>query len=82
MCAISGVLTVHVGGLPPEDEVFINWSNNYVRAPVIADFQTDSNGDGIWSSVNVYRLGEVRGVEIVLSDGNAPYSVFGRLEPC
>lgn len=79
---LTGVLTVSVGGLPPNDEVFVNWSNNYVRAPVIASFQTDSMGTAIQSSVDVGRLGEVRGVEIVLSAASVPNPVLGRLEPC
>jgi hypothetical protein len=79
---LIGVLTVSVGGLPPNDEVFLNWSDNYVRAPVIASFQTDSEGTAIQSSVDVGRLGEVRGVEIVLSAASVPNPALGRLEPC
>ena len=79
---LIGVLTVSVRGLPPNDEVFVNWSNNYVRPPVIADFQTDSKGTAIQSSVDVGRLGEVRGVEIVLSAASVPNPSLGRLEPC
>jgi hypothetical protein len=76
------VLTLTVGGLPPDDEVNVNWSNDHVRAPVIGGFKTDSQGTAIPSSVEVSRLGEVRGVEIVLSAAAAPNSVLGRLEPC
>jgi hypothetical protein len=79
---LIGVLTVSVGGLPPNDEVFVNWSNNYVRAPVIASFTTDSGGTAIQSSVDVGRLGEVRAVEIVLSAASVPNLALGRLEPC
>jgi hypothetical protein len=79
---LTGVLTVYVSGLPPNDEVFVNWSNNYVRAPVIASFATDSEGASIQSSVDVGRLGEVRGVEIVLSAASVPNPALGRLEPC
>jgi hypothetical protein len=79
---LVGVLTVSVGGLPPNDEVFVNWSNNSVRAPVIASFATDSNGAAIQSSVHVGRLGEVRGVEIVLSAASVPNAALGHLEPC
>lgn len=78
----SSVLTVSVGGLPPDDEVNVNWSNDHVRAPVIADFATDSKGNAIQSSVDVGRLGEVRGVEIVLTASAVPNPVLGRLEPC
>ena len=79
---LIGVLTVNVGVLPPDDEIFVNWSNNYVRAPVTAGFQTDSSGNSIQSSVDVGRLGEVRGVEIVLSAASIPTPALGRLEPC
>ena len=79
---LIGVLALSVGGLPPNDEVFVNWSNDYVRAPVIASFKTDSKGTAIQSSVDVGRLGEVRGVEIVLSAASVPNPVLGRLEPC
>ena len=70
-----------VGGLPPNDQVFVNWSNNYVRAPVIADFQTDSSGAAIQSSVGVGRLAEVRGVEIVLSAASVPNPSWGASNP-
>jgi hypothetical protein len=79
---LTGVLTVSVGGLPPNDAVFVNWSNNYVRVPVIASFETDSKGTAIQSSLDVGRLGEVRGVEIVLSAQSVPNPVLGRLVPC
>ncbi len=79
---LVGVLTVSVGGLPPDDEVFVNWSNNHVRAPVIADFRTDSGGKAIQSSVDVGRLGEMGGVQIVLSAASVPNPALGRLEPC
>lgn len=78
----TGVLTVNVRGLPPNDEVFVNWSNDHVRAPVIAGFQTDPNGSAIQSSVVVGRLAEVRGVEIILSAASVPNPSLGRLEPC
>jgi hypothetical protein len=79
---LTGVLTVSVGGLPANDEIFVNWSNDSVRAPVIAAFQTDSRGNAMQSSVEVGRLGEVRGVEIVLSAASVPNPSFGHLEPC
>jgi hypothetical protein len=79
---LIGVLAVRVGGLPPNDEVFVNWSNNDVRAPVIASFTTDSVGSAVRSSVDVGRLGEVRGVELVLSAASVPNLALGRLEPC
>ena len=79
---LSGVLTVRVGGLPPNEDLFVNWSNNYVRAPVIAYFKTNSNGVAIESSVDVARLAEMKGVEIVLSTATVPNPSLGRLDPC
>lgn len=79
---LTGDLTVDVGGLPPRDEVFVNWSDNFVRAPVIAGFATDANGNAIQSSVEVGRLGEVRGLAVFLSAAAVPNPVLGRLEPC
>jgi hypothetical protein len=79
---LTGVLTVSVAGLPPNDAVNVNWSNDHVRVPVIGSFETNSQGISIPSSVDVVRLGEVRGVEIVLTAASVPNPVLGRLEPC
>jgi hypothetical protein len=79
---LNGVLAVSVGGLPPNDNVFVNWADNDVRAPVIAGFKTDSEGRAIQSSVQVGRSGEVRGVEIILTAADVPNPTLGHLEPC
>jgi hypothetical protein len=79
---LRGVLTVRVGGLPPDDAVNVNWSNDGVRVPVIGSFETDSDGMAVPSSIDVGRLGEVRGVEIVLTAASVPNPVLGRLDPC
>jgi hypothetical protein len=79
---LSGVLTVNVGGLPPDDDVFVNWSDNDVRAPVIAEFKTDAGGKSMQSSLEVGRLGEVRGVAIILTAAAFPNPTLGHLEPC
>jgi hypothetical protein len=82
-CAeLTGVLTVSVGGLQPDEWVYVAWSNDHVRSPVIALFRTDSNGTAIQSLVEVDRLGEVRGVEVILLAKAIPNPVLGRLEPC
>jgi hypothetical protein len=78
----SGVLTVKVGGLPLNGDVFVNWSNNHVRVPVTAYFKTNSHGVAIQSSVDVRRKAEERGVEIVLSTTTVPNPPLGRLDPC
>lgn len=80
--SLTGVLTVRISGLPANDEVNVNWSNDHVRVPVIGEFKTDAKGTSIQSSVIVSRLGEVRGVEVVLAAANIPNPVLGRLEPC
>jgi hypothetical protein len=79
---LTDVLTVSVGGLPSNDAVDVNWSNDHVRVPVIASFETDSRGLAIPSSVNVGRLGEARGAEVVLTAASILNPVLGRLEPC
>lgn len=79
---LTGDLTVSVSGLPPNSAVNVNWSNDHVRAPVIGAFETDSHGTSVQSSVVLSRLGEVRGVEIVLTAATVPSPVLGRLEPC
>ena len=79
---LTGALTVSVGNLPPNDAVNVNWSNDHVRVPVLAGFETDSKGTAIQSTVDVDRLGEVRGVEIVLTAASVPTPELGRLEPC
>jgi hypothetical protein len=79
---LVGAFTVNVEGLPPDEDVNINWSNNYVRASVVAALQTNSTGGTVQSSVIVARLAEVRGVEIVLGAATVPNQPLGRLEPC
>jgi hypothetical protein len=80
--SLTGVLTVSISGLSPNDEVNVNWSNDHVRVPVIGGFESDSKGTSIQSSVVVGRLGEVRGVEVVLTAASVPNPVLGSLEPC
>ncbi len=73
---------VKVGGLPLNGDVSVNWSNNHVRVPVIAYFKTNSHGVAIQSSVDIGRLAEEGGVEIVLSTATVPNPPLGRLDPC
>ena len=37
-----GVLTLSVAGLPPNSEVYVDWSNNYIRGYIIASSRTNS----------------------------------------
>lgn len=79
---VPGVLTVAVAGLPPDNVVYVDWSNDHIRGYIIASFRTDSAGTSIPFSVSMGRLAEVRGVEMVLESVSIPPTVFGRLEPC
>ena len=79
---VPRILTAAVAGLPPDNLVYVDWSNDYIRGDIIGSFKTDSAGTPIPSSVNMGRLAETRGVEMVLESGSIPPTVFGRLEPC
>jgi hypothetical protein len=79
---LAGALSVTVSGLPSNTVVLVNWADNSVRAPVIAAFRTDSGGASVPTSVVIGRLGEVRGVEIVLAAEGVPNPSLGRLVPC
>jgi hypothetical protein len=79
---VPNVLTIAVAGLPPNNLVYVDWSNDHIRGYIIASFETDSAGTPIPSSVSMGRLAEVRGVEMVLESVSIPPTVFGRLEPC
>lgn len=79
---MPSVLTVAIGGLPPNSGVYVDWSNDHIRGYFIASFSTDSTGTLSPSSVSMGRLAEVRGVEMVLERVTIPPTVFGRLQPC
>ena len=79
---VPSVLTVAIGGLPPDSGVYVDWSNDHIRGYTIASFSTDPRGMPIPSSVSMGRLAEVRGVEMVLESVTIPPTVFGRLQPC
>ena len=79
---VPGVLTAAVAGLPPDNVVYVDWSNDHIRGYIIGSFKTDSAGTPIPSSVRIGRLAETRGVELVLESVSIPPTVFGRLEPC
>jgi hypothetical protein len=79
---VPGVLTAAVAGLPPNSEVYVDWSNDHIRGYIIASFRTDFAGAPIPSSVSMGRFAETRGVEMVLESVSIPPTVFGRLERC
>jgi hypothetical protein len=79
---VPSVLTAAIAGLPPNLPVYVDWSNNFIRGYIIASFKTDYMGTPNPSSVNMGRLAEMRGVEMVLESTSVPPVVFGRLEPC
>ena len=83
---LSNVLTIAMAGLPPNSYIYVAWSNDHVRVPIIAGFSTNSTarGDPVLGRRRA-RLAEVRGVEIFLSGGSPdliPPPLLGRLEPC
>ena len=79
---VPSVLTVAIGGLPPNSSVYIDWLNDHIRGYIIGSFSTDSTGTPIPSSVRIGRLAEVQGVEMVLESVTVPPEIFGRLQPC
>ena len=79
---VPSVLTVAIGGLPPNSGVYVDWSNNHVRGYIIASFSTDAEGTPIPASINMGRLAEVPGVEMVLETTTVPPTILGRLQPC
>ena len=79
---VPSVLTIAIGGLPPDSGVYVDWSNDHIRGYIIASFSTDSTGTPNASSASMGRLAEVRGVEMVLESVTIPPTVFGRLQPC
>jgi hypothetical protein len=79
---VPSVLTVAIGGLPPNSGVYVDWSNNHIRGYIIASFSTDAEGAPIPASINMGRLPEVPGVEMVLESTTVPPTILGRLQPC
>jgi hypothetical protein len=76
------VLTVVIGGLPPDSGVYVDWWNDDIRGYIIGSFSTDSAGTQIPFSVSRGCLTELRGVEMVFESVTIPPTVFGRLQPC
>jgi hypothetical protein len=79
---VPSVLTVAIGGLPPNSGVYVDWSNNHIRGYIIASFSTDAEGTPLPASINMGRLPEVPGVEVVLESTTVPPTILGRLQPC
>jgi hypothetical protein len=79
---VPSLLTVAIGGLPPDSGVYVDWSNDHIRGYIIASFSSDSAGTPIPSSVSTGRPAEMRGVEMFLESVTMPPTVFGRLQPC
>ena len=75
-------LRLGVGGLPASSTVLVNWLNNSIRGYVIGEFATDSAGSSVGSSSRLYRPGETRGYEILLSTSDSLATVLGVLRPC
>jgi hypothetical protein len=79
---VPSVLTVAIGGLPPNNEVYVDWSNDHIRGYIIGSFSTNTEGTPIPASISMGRFAEVPGVEMVLESTTVPPSVLGRLQPC
>jgi hypothetical protein len=77
---VSMDLAVH--GLPAQTFVLINWSNNTVRGYAIGTFSTGADGASIPSSLHLFRPGEERGYQILLTTAATVPEDLGVLWPC
>ena len=75
-------LQLGVGGLPASTSVLVNWLNNSIRGYVVGGFSTDSAGSSLKSTSRLFRPGETRGYEILLTSSDAQATVLGVLRPC
>jgi hypothetical protein len=75
-------IRVAVRGLPSERFVVLNWLNNTVRGYVIGSFSTDARGTSIPSSLRLFRPGEERGYQILLTTAAGEPTSLGVLWPC
>ncbi len=73
-------LAVH--GLPAKTFVLINWLNNTVRGYAIGTFTTDGDGVSIPTSLHMFRPGEERGYQILLTTSATVPEDLGVLWPC
>ena len=81
---MSGNVVMHldVRGLPSQVPVYLNWLNNTVRGYVIGVFSTDDGGSAVPTSLHLYRPGEQRGYEIILTSTATVPQTLGELWPC
>lgn len=80
----SGKVLMHltVNGLPSKSFVVINWLNNTVRGYTIGSFTTGSDGSSVPTSLRLFRPGESRGYEIILTTASDNPKTLGILWPC
>jgi hypothetical protein len=78
---VSGEVVMHldVRGLPSKAPVYVNWLNNTVRGYVIGVFSTDNGGSAVPTSLHLYRQGEQRGYEIILTSTATVPQTLGEL---
>ena len=81
----GGRVAIHLDIYPqrPKTQFSIDWINNNLRGYTVGTFTTNRAGDPIDSTVQLYRGGEVRGIEmdIYYLVGFAPTAIH-RLYPC
>ena len=77
---VSMDLAIH--GLPAKTFVLINWLNNTVRGYVIGTFSSDGDGASAPTSLHLFRPGEERGYQILLTTAAAEPETLGVLWPC
>ena len=75
-------MNVTVDGLPPNTFVSVNWLNNTVRGYVIGSFATGHAGGSIPTSLRLFRPGETRGYQILLTTAATIPVNLGVLWPC
>jgi hypothetical protein len=75
-------ITVNVGGLPPASDISLDWQNDTVRGYTIAAFGTDRSSHSIQASLRIFRPGEVRGYQLLLTTADRATTPLGRLAPC
>ncbi len=75
-------MDVQVTGLPAKAFVFVNWLDNTIRGYVIGGFSTGRTGGSTPSSLLLYRPGETRGYQILLTTAATSPVNLGVLWPC
>jgi hypothetical protein len=78
----DALFKVTVDGLPSKSFVVINWLNNTVRGYAIGSFLAGHDGSSVPTSLRLFRPGETRGYEIILTTASDSPKTLGVLWPC